>query len=225
MMFGTVPARTEVARAFATERFEGDRSETEKSLLSPSPRPDRRIERTRAALREALVMLMTEKGYDAITVQDIIDRANVGRATFYAHYDGKEALHDAALDRLVEMLREQAEARRRSGHESTLGACTAMFEHAHSHRALYRGLISRRGGATVMHGIRKRMALLVREELERTKKRRGRDAIPLELLVEHVVASFTAVLTWWMDRKTGYGPAEIDGVFRRLTLPGIQSEL
>ena len=169
--------------------------------------------------------MMSLKGYEAITVQDIIDRANVGRVTFYAHYEGKEALHDAALDRLVEMLREQAETRRGLGHESTLACCTAMFEHAHSHRALYRGLISRRGGATVMHGIRKRMALLVREELERTKKRRGRDAIPLDLLVEHVVSSFTAVLTWWMDHKTGYGPAEIDAVFRRLTLPGIESEL
>lgn len=193
--------------------------------MSRTPRPDRRIERTKAALREALVMLMTEKGYEAVTVQDIIDRANVGRATFYAHYDGKEALHDAALDRLVDMLREQAAALRADGRESTLACCTAMFEHAHSHRALYRGLISRRGGATVMHGIRKRMALLVREELEATKRRRSRDAIPLDLMVDHVVSGFTAVLTWWMDHKTGYGPREIDAVFRKLTLPGIHAEL
>jgi AcrR family transcriptional regulator len=224
MMFGSARARTNRAARFATERTGPDRSEKETAVSRP-PKPDRRIERTKAALREALVRLMTEKGYEAITVQDIIDRANVGRATFYAHYDGKEALHDAALDGLADMLRERSAALRASGADGTLACCTAMFEHAHSHRALYRGLVSRRGGATVLHGIRKRMAMLVREELVPTeKKRRGPDAIPLDLVVEHVVSGFSAVLAWWMDRKTRYGPAEIDAIFRRLTLPGLAME-
>jgi AcrR family transcriptional regulator len=53
---------------------------------------DRRVQRTRQLLRTALVPLIEENGFEALTVQDIIDRANVGRATFYAHFDKKEDL-------------------------------------------------------------------------------------------------------------------------------------
>jgi len=53
---------------------------------------DRRTQKTKKYLAAALVELIIEKGYDAITVQDIIDRANVGRSTFYSHYESKEQL-------------------------------------------------------------------------------------------------------------------------------------
>jgi AcrR family transcriptional regulator len=54
--------------------------------------PDRRVRRTRQALQDALFTLMTEKGYDAVTVQDTIDRADVGRSTFHSHYADKDEL-------------------------------------------------------------------------------------------------------------------------------------
>lgn len=210
---------------FASERSGTDRSEMETGVARPQPPLDRRVERTKASLREALVLLMTEKGYEAITVQDILDRANVGRATFYAHFEGKQALHDASLDGLVVELRRRRDALRATGGESMLACCTAMFEHADSHRALYRGLISRRGSATVMNGIRTRMAILVREELEPHREPKAKNAVPLDLLVEHVVAGFAATLTWWLDRRTKYGPKEIDAIFRELTLPGLLAQL
>src|SRR5512141_2904590 len=59
---------------------------------SAQPKIDRRVQRTQQLLREALVALILEKGYDAITVQDILDLANMGRSTFYAHYRDKEDL-------------------------------------------------------------------------------------------------------------------------------------
>ena len=55
-------------------------------------RVDRRVDRTVTALRKALIDLILEKHYDSITVQDIIDRANIGRSTFYTHFVGKEDL-------------------------------------------------------------------------------------------------------------------------------------
>jgi AcrR family transcriptional regulator len=54
--------------------------------------PDRRVQRTRKLLQEALMTLILEKGYEAMTIQDIIDRANVGRATFYNHFLDKQDL-------------------------------------------------------------------------------------------------------------------------------------
>ena len=61
-------------------------------------REDRRVQRTRELLRGALFSLIREKGFEVLTVQDIIDRANVGRATFYAHFDNKEDLLLSGFD-------------------------------------------------------------------------------------------------------------------------------
>ena len=63
-------------------------------------RGDRRVQRTQQLLRAALLSLIEEKGFEALTVQDIIDRANVGRATFYAHSDNKEDLLVSGFDGL-----------------------------------------------------------------------------------------------------------------------------
>ena len=60
-------------------------------------RPDRRVGKTRKALKEALTDLILEKGYEAVTVQDVIDRADVGRSTFYAHFVDKDDLLMAIL--------------------------------------------------------------------------------------------------------------------------------
>src|SRR6516165_5904912 len=65
---------------------------------------DRRVQRTQDVLHQALMSLIIEKGYEVITVQDIIDRANVGRSTFYTHYVGKQDLLRAGLKHLKEHL-------------------------------------------------------------------------------------------------------------------------
>jgi AcrR family transcriptional regulator len=66
---------------------------------------DRRVQRTNQLLRAALVSLIQEKGYENITVQNIIDRANVGRATFYAHFENKEDLLVSGFEDLRALLR------------------------------------------------------------------------------------------------------------------------
>ncbi len=71
-----------------------------------APRIDRRVQKTRQLLREALVALIREKGFAALSVQEIIDRANVGRATFYAHFDSKEDLLLTGLETVFSSLKE-----------------------------------------------------------------------------------------------------------------------
>jgi len=68
---------------------------------------DRRVRRTRTLLQDALIALILEKGYEAVTVQDIIDRADVGRSTFYAHFLDKQQLLLSRVEELHAFLAQQ----------------------------------------------------------------------------------------------------------------------
>ena len=65
------------------------------------PKMDRRIQRTRELLQKALIELIDERGYDAVTIQDIVERANIGRTTFYKHYNGKDDLFMSCHEAIV----------------------------------------------------------------------------------------------------------------------------
>jgi len=95
-------------------------------------RQDRRIQRTQQLLEAALLSLIKEKDFDAISVQEIIDRANVGRATFYAHYDNKEDLLESGFEGLLAALRErqrEARSRRSDPDEQLLGFSRHLLAH------------------------------------------------------------------------------------------------
>src|SRR5215216_6296836 len=110
---------------------------------------DRRIQRTRKALRTALLELIKEKGYDAISIEEITDRANLGRATFYLHYKDKEELlleefRDMANEK-VQMLTEipfsdwlqSQENAADSGAKRPAPPLLIVFEHIYDNSELY----------------------------------------------------------------------------------------
>src|SRR5262245_63211196 len=124
--------------------------------------PDRRVQRTRKLLQDALMALILEKGYEAVTIQDIIDRANVGRSTFYAHFLDKQQLLLSGFEQLrVELAQQQHAAVDVSG-ERGLGFSLAMFEHACSYRPVWRALIGTQGGAVVRKQMQQMLTDLVR---------------------------------------------------------------
>src|SRR5215211_2922176 len=71
--------------------------------VMPQNKVDRRVQKTRKLLQDALIELVAEKGYESITIQEILDKANVGRSTFYAHSQDKDQLLNSILDRLDEL--------------------------------------------------------------------------------------------------------------------------
>src|SRR3982074_3871002 len=105
---------------------------------------DRRIPRTREMLQQALMSLILKKDYEAITIQDICDEANVGRSTFYAHYTSKDDLKRKGFEHLrKELVDRQREAQAASGEikDRSLSFSLTMFEHARDHIDLYRALV------------------------------------------------------------------------------------
>jgi AcrR family transcriptional regulator len=184
---------------------------------------DRRAARTRAMLQEAHVALIMKKGYEAITIQDICDTANVGRSTFYAHYKSKDDLRRSSFEHLRKLLVDQQRDALASAGDirvRSLGFSLALFEHARDHIHLYRALAKSRGGAIALGTIRQILCDLVRNELTATADKNSSDVIPPDLTVQYVVGAYMAVLTWWLDGGAKLPPRQIDAMFQRMTTEG-----
>ena len=185
---------------------------------------DRRIIRTRGVLQHALTCLILKKDYEAITIQDICDEANVGRSTFYAHYTSKDDLKRRGFERLrKELVDRQRETRAAPGdiRDRSLGFSLTMFEHARDHIDLYRALVGGRGGTVSLGQIRKILSDLVQNEFPATVGKNSADNVPRELVVQYLVGAYMAVLIWWLDGGAKLPPKRIDAMFRRLATEGI----
>lgn len=183
-------------------------------------RQDRRVQRTHQFLEAALLSLIKEKEFDEISVQEIIDRANVGRATFYAHYDNKEDLLESGFDGLLASLRErQREARSqvRGGVEGLFAFSRHLLAHADEHRAIFPAMVSKRGGALIQHLLRRLLLKVVREDI-RAMASRARSDIPEEPTVEFIAGGLFGLLMWWMSAKVRLSIDEVDRMFRAFAI-------
>lgn len=184
---------------------------------------DRRVARTRMLLQRAHLTLIVERGYGAVTVEDICAAANIGRSTFYAHYPNKAALHRGGIETLRrELMDHQAAAAARSpggASDDRLAFSRPMFEHAREHLDLYRALAGDAGGGAI-DDIREMLCDLVRAGLGELA---GGDAPAREFVVRYVVGAYMAVLSWWLDGGAKASPQEMDGMFRRLAAGSLRS--
>ena len=117
---------------------------------------DRRVRRTRDALRDALLKLILERGWDAVDVRDICERADVGRSTFYTHFADKEDLLLSGFDDLRKALKALRPAVAGSG--KPLAFTRGLFDHAHANRWLFRALVGKRSGLAVQKRFRQKLA-------------------------------------------------------------------
>jgi AcrR family transcriptional regulator len=190
---------------------------------------DRRVRRTRESLHKALISLALEKKYDAITVQEVLDRANVGRSTFYAHFEGIDDLLIWGIQDLRATLDSALQQQRQSAkrHESVVAFSRAMFEHASGYRNVYHALLNTRAWPLVRQALENILEELIRRECkaEIVKLKRADSEVPVDLFVHYLTATFFVVLVWWMDRRSRLTPSQIDEVFRSLLLPTMHAVL
>jgi AcrR family transcriptional regulator len=189
---------------------------------------DRRVRRTRELLRRAFLSLLQEKGYDRITVQDILDRADVGRSTFYAHYRDKDDLLRAGF----EDIRAALAAERQAAEQGTprksefLQPLLAVFQHVGRHRHFWEPL-SRKGGAALVSGILwESVSDLVREHLRSRFPDAAAHQRQLEATVRFVAGACMGLIGWWLeDGAVPYSAEELHAVFRRLATQGVRRYL
>ena len=185
------------------------------------------MRRTRWLLREALLALVTEKGYDRVTVQDVLDRADLSRATFYAHFRDKEDLLVSGFADLRETMRGAMAAFARGEGAPPgdgLAGTRALFEHVAEHRRLHRALVRSRAGTVVLRRVREELVALAREHFEDMIATRGAvPVVPVEVMAEHAVGALLGVVTWWLDHDTPYSVDEMAAMFERLTTPALEA--
>lgn len=177
---------------------------------------DRRVQRTRRALREALMALMIERGWDEISVQDICEQADIGRSTFYMHFSGKEKLLISGFDDLHRELRaRQAEVDHRGA--GPLLFARGLIEHAYENQRAFRAVVGKRSGHVVQRQFRELVVGMVKEDLAALAP----SGWQLAATVHYVAGAFVELLTWWLSTRPAHQPDDLERFFHRLTIPVI----
>jgi AcrR family transcriptional regulator len=184
---------------------------------------DRRVRRTRALLHRSLIQLILEKGYSKITVQDILDRADVGRSTFYAHFRSKDDLlvngWEDARASFAEKIRSSSER------AELLEPMLVFFQHIDGQRQLYRAMVGKQGSELVDRAIRKLLSEMVEEHLRSRVAGSGRAEERLELAVQFVVGGLIGLITWWLDTEAPFTADEMHASFQKLATHGVERYL
>ena len=191
-------------------------------MSSAGPVTDRRVHRTRERLLDALRVLMSDRGYERLTIQNLLDQAGVGRATFYAHFGSKDDLLVASVEGLRGWLTHRAALRTGERLAFTL----PFFEHLQGHAGLYRQTV-RRGEVTVGREIRRMLRGMIRDDLV-LQTGAGGETPATTLMTEYLVGALWSTIAWWMASESAITAVEVDRTFRRLVfsgVPGTVSEL
>ncbi|GAB3546820.1 AcrR family transcriptional regulator [Actinopolyspora lacussalsi] len=171
---------------------------------------DRRTKRTRRALSDALVALVLERGFTAITVEDIAERADAARATFYSHFQGKEDLFSRVTSDLVTELAERMQP---AVTESAIGftgkPLLELLRHARDERDRYRIVLRGEGDGKPLQMFTDSLARATSEQFRLRAERNGvTPRIDSELLARVWVGEQLAVLRWWVEHDAPPMPAE-----------------
>lgn len=177
---------------------------------------DRRVSRTRTALYDAIVALMREKPYAEIGVQDIAERANVGRSTFYAHFRSKDELLTRSLERLRPIFEAGRLAQQQKPRIESCESTLALFRHVRE----YRDVLAAAEGTPARRIILEAIEAELARFLAPFTVPRSND-MPRDLVLRFVTGTFASVMSWWLDDHSDLSAEEADRFFHRLVDHGI----
>jgi AcrR family transcriptional regulator len=179
---------------------------------------DRRLIRTRHSLEDALMALVTQKNYEAISVQDIVNQANVGRATFYLHYRDKDDLLLKSLKTMFDELVEHIGPVPKRATPDDAAPVKLLIEHVAANRERYRFLVSSASTSSMMRRVRNYIAAHFERRLKMIAPKPAR--LPLNIASAYLAGALISLLIWWLEQEKPPAPIEIEGIFRRMALVG-----
>lgn len=188
---------------------------------------DRRVQKTRQLLKDALVSLISEKGFDAVTIQEILDRANVGRSTFYFHYqDKQDLLHSCFEDFNILFAQYDTSAPKGKKYTGSLTESDFTLNFlkfvANNHR-LFKALLGKDGVAMFIHPVHELVLKYVNETLKASVSRKMQSALQLEIQTHYLASAFIGTLRWWIDADMPCTAEELNKYFIRFAAHDINN--
>ena len=183
---------------------------------------DRRTLRTQDTLLYALITLIENKSYDQITVQDIVTQANIGRSTFYAHYQNKDDLLLSGFEHQLDMLARQIVL---SEENKLIFDTSMLFQHAYGHYEIYKALIWGSGFKLLIEDGHAILSRKIEERLASLLSDRPAPSMPIPILACAMAGVLLVLLKWWLDNRMLYAPKQMDVFFQNLIMPGIEAIL
>ncbi|MDG5788986.1 TetR/AcrR family transcriptional regulator [Evansella sp. AB-P1] len=185
---------------------------------------DRRVWKTRQAIHDALSSLMEEKKYSKITIQEIIDRANVGRSTFYSHFATKDELLFSSVEDLLEILNQYIKSYIEHDEENPrLISVVDFFEHIQENSKIMKGLLKSEGGDLFFEKVEAYWNDGIEEYLQSKLPKGKAPKVPIKILSNHISSTLLSLLKWWVKNDMSYTPIQMDQYFRDLIDPCIDS--
>lgn len=184
---------------------------------------DRRTRRTRQLLRSALLELLKEKRYQEISVQEIIERADVARSTFYMHYLDKDDLLTGDQGIFAEHLGQQLISHA-SENSARLYSSRAWFYHIQAQVPILKIIAKDPAMDLAMKTLRGIVHRSVAEGMQ-THSRVENSSMPLSLIVDYLTDTLMTLIQWWFKDGMKYTPEQMDEMFQQLVLPGVLSLL
>lgn len=184
---------------------------------------DRRQKRTREAIFNAFSRLLEKKNYNNISVQEIIDVANVGRTTFYAHFETKDQLLEELLKELFEHIIDTAMGLPLGHIHTSCGledksVFLHLLRHLQENDLNILGLLSSENNEIFLRYFKSNLKRLVISEYE-NKEGFKASLLPRDYLIDHISSSFVETVNWWIRRKMKESPEKITEYFLEVTEP------
>jgi AcrR family transcriptional regulator len=182
-------------------------------------RGDLRVQRTRNLIVEALLELTIQKGFAAVTVQDIVKRAGINRATFYRHYQDKFDLLDRYA-RAVYQLPDNAPDRGSPAGEAVtfeerVAGLARMLEHIRRNARFFRVMLGKNGDPVFAAKIRQFVQTRIRRSLPEALLS---DENSADLYLSYISSGAVGALSWWLEHETAYSPEQLAAILYRFIL-------
>jgi AcrR family transcriptional regulator len=160
--------------------------------------PDRRIQRTKSQLSDALIALILEKGYDKVTIRDIIDKANVGRSTFYAHFESKDQLLVAGHEHFNKILFTGADTSQTSSKKISLGLLS-LYRHTGENHSLAKALFGKKGGDIIINHLRGIIAHKIKKCYSSKISKGKEEQLMFTFITEASSFAVVSLLVSWLE--------------------------
>jgi AcrR family transcriptional regulator len=208
---------------------------------------DRRVQKTRKLLQDALIELVAEKGYESVSIREILDKANVGRSTFYAHFQDKDQLLHSILDYLDELFEQHnkrlLDATKNFANAEHNDLTLSLFQFVSQNHRFFKAMLENRGYGifikpiydyvfTHVHdmftkpkSIHYNMFAHLHGPFKKLASQEKYSSLESEIAAHYFVSAFMGILVWWVEKDMPCTAEEIDRLLKQLAIPGFRRVL